>query len=202
MQKWIILIVICIILIIGTVIVLNIDIETEYVPETEVSQTALRKTIVTLYYKNKENGEIIKESRLIDSKTLLKDPYQELMVMLIGGPENQNYENVIPEGTNIIETSFENGCVSINFNKEFIENSKDELQIKDSIYTIYKTLTELTEVNTIKILIDGEEKEEVNALISSIQNENQLQENSKNLNINNTNNVDCNNITSENTSIN
>ena len=200
MQKWIILIVICIILIITTVIVLNTDIETEYVPEAEISQTALRKTIVTLYYKNKENGEIIKESRLIDSKSLLKDPYQELMVLLISGPENQNYERAIPEVTNILETSFENSCVSINFNKEFIENSKDEIQRKDAIYTIYKTLTELTEVISIKILIEGEEREEINTLISNIQNN--IQENidntNKTINSEDTNN-NFTNVTLENT---
>ena len=142
MQKWIILIVIAIILIVGTIIVLNIDIETEYVPETEVSQTALRKTIITLYFRNKENGEIDKETKLIDSKLLLRDPYQELLNILISGPENQNLEKLIPEGTKILETVFENGCVTINFSKEFIENSIDEVKKVQAIYTSFETLRE------------------------------------------------------------
>lgn len=172
MQKWIILIVIAIILIVGTIIVLNIDIETEYVPETEVSQTALRKTIITLYFRNKENGEIVKETKLIDSKLLLRDPYQELLNILISGPENQNLEKLIPEGTKILETVFENGCVTINFSKEFIENSIDEVKKVQAIYTIFETLTELTEVNDIKILIEGEEKEDINNAILNMKNSN------------------------------
>ena len=172
MQKWIILIVIAIILIVGTIIVLNIDIETEYVPETEVSQTALRKTIITLYFRNKENGEIDKETKLIDSKLLLRDPYQELLNILISGPENQNLEKLIPEGTKILETVFENGCVTINFSKEFIENSIDEVKKVQAIYTIFETLTELTEVNDIKILIEGEEKEDINNAILNMKNSN------------------------------
>ncbi len=172
MQKWIILIVIAIILIVGTIIVLNIDIETEYVPETEVSQTALRKTIITLYFRNKENGEIDKETKLIDSKLLLRDPYQELLNILISGPENQNLEKLIPEGTKILETVFENGCVTINFSKEFIENSIDEVKKVQAIYTIFETLTELTEVNDIKILIEGEEKEDINNVILNMKNSN------------------------------
>ena len=179
MQKWIILIVIAIILIVGTIIVLNIDIETEYVPETEVSQTALRKTIITLYIRNKENGEIDKETKLIDSKLLLRDPYQELLNILISGPENQNLEKLIPEGTKILETVFENGCVTINFSKEFIENSIDEVKKVQAIYTIFETLTELTEVNDIKILIEGEEKEDINNVILNMKNSN-LNNNSKN----------------------
>lgn len=172
MQKWIILIVIAIILIVGTIIVLNIDIETEYVPETEVSQTALRKTIITLYFRNKENGEIDKETKLIDSKLLLRDPYQELLNILISGPENQNLEKLIPEGTKILETVFENGCVTINFSKEFIKNSIDEVKKVQAIYTIFETLTELTEVNDIKILIEGEEKEDINNVILNMKNSN------------------------------
>lgn len=172
MQKWIILIVIAIILIVGTIIVLNIDIETEYVPETEVSQTALRKTIITLYFRNKENGEIDKETKLIDSKLLLRDPYQELLNILISGPENQNLEKLIPEGTKILETVFENGCVTINFSKEFIENSIDEVKKVQASYTIFETLTELTEVNDIKILIEGEEKEDINNVILNMKNSN------------------------------
>lgn len=179
MQKWIILIVIAIILIVGTIIVLNIDIETEYVPETEVSQTALRKTIITLYFRNKENGEIDKETKLIDSKLLLRDPYQELLNILISGPENQNLEKLIPEGTKILETVFENGCVTINFSKEFIENSIDEVKKVQAIYTIFETLTELTEVNDIKILIEGEEKEDINNVILNMKNSN-TNNNSKN----------------------
>lgn len=179
MQKWIILIVIAIILIVGTIIVLNIDIETEYVPETEVSQTALRKTIITLYFRNKENGKIDKETKLIDSKLLLRDPYQELLNILISGPENQNLEKLIPEGTKILETVFENGCVTINFSKEFIENSIDEVKKVQAIYTIFETLTELTEVNDIKILIEGEEKEDINNVILNMKNSN-TNNNSKN----------------------
>ena len=179
MQKWIILIVIAIILIVGTIIVLNIDIETEYVPETEVSQTALRKTMITLYFRNKENGEIDKETKLIDSKLLLRDPYQELLNILISGPENQNLEKLIPEGTKILETVFENGCVTINFSKEFIENSIDEVKKVQAIYTIFETLTELTEVNDIKILIEGEEKEDINNVILNMKNSN-TNNNSKN----------------------
>lgn len=156
MQKWIILIVVCIILVLGVVVVLNTEIETEYVPEAEIDDTELRKTIVALYFKNKENGELEKETRLIDSKVLLLNPYEELIKMLLSGPENSNYEKILPEGTQILETKFENGCVIINFSKEFVDNCKDDMQKSNSINSIQNTLTQLTEVNSIKVLVEGE----------------------------------------------
>lgn len=157
MQKWIILIVVCVILIIGTVIILNVDIETEYVPETEIEEVELRKTIVTLYFKDNETNELAKETRLIDSKVLLKNPYEELVKMILNGPENNSYGKVLPEGTKLLETNFENGCVTINFSKEFIDANSDNIQKSNSIYSLVNTLTELTEVNSIKILIEGQE---------------------------------------------
>lgn len=156
MQKWIILIVVVLISVIGIFIVLNVNIETEYIPESEVGETEFRKTIVSLYFKDKTSGSLVKETRMIDSKELLRNPYDVLIKMLIEGPENTNYERLIPEGTSVLSTNFENGCVNINFSKEFSENLETS-QIQASVDTIYQTLKELTEVTSVKILVEGAE---------------------------------------------
>lgn len=157
MQKWIILFVIFIILILTTVIVLNVDIETEYTPETEIEESELRKTIITLYFINKDTKEIAKESRLIDSKMLIINPYEEVLKMLISGPENSNYERAIPENTKILETKLENNCLVINFSNEFSEGLTDEVQTEKILDTIYQSLKEFTEINSIKILVENQE---------------------------------------------
>ncbi len=158
MQKWIVLIVIVIIVIIGGIVVFNVDIETEYVPEVEIEEKELRKTLITLYFYEKDSGEISKESRMIDSKELLKNPYKSILDMLLTGPENENCENVIPEGTTINDVTFDSGCVNINFSKEFAENLNQETKIKN-IEAIKKTLMELTEVTNIKIFVENSEIE-------------------------------------------
>lgn len=156
MQKWIILTILLIITIAGILIVINVDIETEYVPEVEVEEKELRKTIISLYFKDNVSGEIVKETRMIDSKELLKNPYNLLIKMLIDGPESENNERVIPEGTKIIDTNFTNGCVNINLSKEFSENI-DSIQLQLSKDSICKTLKELTEVTSVKFFVDGVE---------------------------------------------
>ena len=190
MQKWIILIIISIIVVLGIVIILNVDIETEYTPETEIEDVELRKTIVTLYFKDRTSGELAKESRLIDSKELLKDPYGYLLKLLFDGPENTNYEKLIPEGTEVLETNLNSGCLEINLNKAFQEANMSEEDLNKAIYSIYNTLSELTEVNSIKVLIEGTEKDEISNVISK-----------ENLNIDNTNVVSnvVNNTAAENT---
>ena len=153
MQKWIILGTVILIVIIGIVIVLNVDVETEYIPESEIEEVELRKTIVSLYFKEKETGMLTKETRLIDSKELLKNPYQKLIDMLQEGPQNSNLEKIFPENVSILETKYENGCVTINFSSEFANIEEKNIIIEG----LEKTLKELTEVTQIKILIEGNE---------------------------------------------
>lgn len=153
MQKWIILGIIVLITIIGIVIVMNVDIETEYVPESEIEEVELRKTIVSLYFKDKETAEIAKETRLIDSKELLKNPYEKLINMLSEGPQNESLEKVLPDDVNVLEAKYENGFVIINLSSEFSNIENKELVVS----SIERTLKELTEVTGIKILVNGEE---------------------------------------------
>lgn len=158
MQKWIIIIIVGVITILGVFIVLNVDIETEYIPESEVEESQLRNTIVTLYYIDKETGDLAKESRLIDSKELLKNPYKSLLEMLCIEPENEKSEKVIAEKTDIIDVRLEKGVVVINFNKKFLEGIESE-KIQTRKKAIYQTLTSLTEVSDIKMLVEGKELE-------------------------------------------
>jgi len=177
MQKWIILFVIFIILILTTVIVLNVDIETEYTPETEVEETELRKTIISLYFQDKNTKELVKESRLIDSKELIINPYEEVVNMLISGPENSNYERCISENVKILETKLERDCLIINFSNELSENIADEEQKKKVVDSIYQSLKDFTEVNNVKILIEG------NEINGDQANENQISQNQTNENL-------------------
>ena len=65
---------------------------------------------------------------------------------------------MIPEGTMLIGTSLEGDTLKVNFSSEFVENhigGKEEEQ--KTIECLVNSLTELTEVNSIKILINGEE---------------------------------------------
>lgn len=159
MQKWIILGVIIITIILCVVLFFNFSIETDYIPETEIEDVELRKTIISLYFQNKETKEIQKETRLIDSKNLLQDPYKELIKILIEGPQTEELESIIPKDTKILNTSLQSNCMIIDFSKEFLGMELNEVQKRNMISSIVDTLTELTEVNSIKILIDGIEIE-------------------------------------------
>ena len=143
--------------IITTVFHKNQGIISEYVPEVEISDNELRKTIITLYFLDKD-GNIKSEERIIDSKELLRNPYIALVGMLLEGPKSNDLEKVIPTGTKIIDAKLDKKCVTVNLSKEFVESASGNVYQKSKmIYTIVNTLTELNEVQTVKFLIEGEE---------------------------------------------
>ncbi len=133
----------------------------EYSPQEEISDEQFRQTIVSIYFENKNTGELVPEGRLVDVKLLLNDPYKTLMGYLIEGPRNENLEKVIPEGTVVNNIELKKDILYIDLSKEFIENHKGgEEKESNTIYSIVNTMTELMEVNGVKILIDGKADQE------------------------------------------
>lgn len=132
--------------------------ENEIIPEEEISDSQMRQTIVSLYFYNSATKSLTSEGRLIDAKELVKEPYKKLMELLIQGPQNEALSKTIPEGTKINNVELKGDILYLDLSKEFIENhvgGEDNESI--TIYSIVNTMTRLTEVNGIKILIDGEE---------------------------------------------
>ena len=78
MKKAIVVILVIVLIVVVGVLLFNTNVEVEYVPEAEIEDVDLRKTMVALYFQNAQTKELQKEPRLIDSKELLLDPYAEL----------------------------------------------------------------------------------------------------------------------------
>lgn len=131
----------------------------EYTPQEEISEEQMRQTMISLYFKN-ENG-VIPEARLIDVKELIKNPYEKIINLLIEGPKNENLQKTIPDGTKINKIEKQGEILILDFSEEFILNhSGGEEQEKITLQSIVRTVTELTEINGVKILIKGEENKE------------------------------------------
>ena len=130
----------------------------EIIPEEEISEEQMRQTIVSLYFYNENTNSLVPEGRLIDVKELVEKPYNKLVELLIQGPNNEELSKTIPDGTRINKIELKGDTLYIDFSKEFINNHEGgEDKEKATIYSLVNTMTNLTEVNSIKILIDGEE---------------------------------------------
>lgn len=161
--------IILIILVVALIVVASIyfvkskekkNIYEEYEPEEEISEEQERQTMISLYFINKTSREVEPEARLIDVKELIADPYTIIVKMLIDGPKSDNHEKAIPEGTMLIDANMEGEVLKLNFSSEFIDNHKGGKEEEEkTIESLVNTVTELTEVNAVKILINGQENQ-------------------------------------------
>ena len=139
----------------------NSEIIGDYTPEAEITEDQARQTIVSLYFPGKESHELMPEARLVDVKELMNIPYEKIMNMLIEGPKNNKLQAIIPENTKVLKTYLDKDCLVLDLSKDFlnfdmeIENAKENL-----VNSIVNTLTQLTEVNSVKFLIEGNENEQ------------------------------------------
>lgn len=161
-----IIVLILILIVLGTIFFLtpsdsnqnNSNQLTEYTPEQEFSDDEIRKTIVSLYFKNIETNSLIAEARCIDVKNLAKDPYSYLINLLITEPENEKLKSAIPKGTKVNSCTLKGNTVYVDLSADFVNNAPSGINEESMIvYSIVNTLTELNEVSGVKILINGEE---------------------------------------------
>ena len=119
------------------------------------------------YFPSKETKELVPEARLVDIKEIINDPCDKLVNLLIEGPKSEKEEKIIPENTKLNKSYMEDDCVTLDFSAEFLNYDKSDEKTKDKmINSIVNTLTQLTEVNQVKILIDGNTNDEFKDIYS------------------------------------
>ena len=130
----------------------------DYTPQEEISESQNRETSITLYFLNPETGDLKSEGKTVNTNELLKNPYKLIVEKLIEGPSSTTLQNVFPENTKILDANLSNNCVILNFSEEFL-NFKDDVQKYNIINSMLDSLTQLNEVDSIKVLVNNETKD-------------------------------------------
>ncbi len=126
-----------------------------YTPQEEISDEQIRQTSLILYFLDTETNKLKSEIRLIDSTELLNNPYKTIVQNLLSGPTSENLKSVFPENTRLVDANLVNNCVILNFSEELKSFTNDEEKF-NIINSLLNSLTQLTEVHSIKILINNE----------------------------------------------
>ena len=130
----------------------------EYTPQEEISDSQMRETKVILYFLNTDTKELKSEGKLINATELLENPYKRIVELLIEGPSSKDLANVFPKNTRILDAKLEKNCITLNFSEEIV-HFKDDVQKYNIINSILNSLTELNEVDSIRILINNQTNE-------------------------------------------
>lgn len=160
-QKLFPIILLVIIILIAIIAIMTTSIEktsnttdiNDYTPEEEINNKNIRETVLTLYFISSEDNNLKTEGRLIDSNILLDDPYKTIIQCLLDGPKNTILTSPFPKNVQLLNATLENNCVTLNFSEEIL-NFEDDTQKYNIINCMLNTLTQLTEVNSIKILVN------------------------------------------------
>lgn len=162
-KKWVIIgVVVVVLVILVSIIACNISIENlndnkvgEIVPEEEISDKQLRETTVSLFFYD-ETKNIVNEIKKVDSKLLLDDPYNITIRYLLEGPSNSSFKTAIPVNTKVNNIEKKGDCVFIDFSREFVDEMEDNENLCSiAIKQIVKTLTQYSEINNVKISVEG-----------------------------------------------
>lgn len=111
---------------------------------------------VTLYFADRSGAKLVSEQRSIEVKNSQSLEYQ-IVEQLIEGPDKNMLQPTISKKTDIIDIKTENDICYVNLSKNFLTSTPQG--IKDDsvkIYSIVDSLTELSSVNRVQFLIEGE----------------------------------------------
>lgn len=157
-KKRIILMLILFILVFGSVIIFsNINTKEKNIKEEEEEVLSVQ---ILLYFRQKDSLELGKEYRYVSMEDIKTDLAGTIMRELIKGPASETLTATIPEETKVNSILIENGILILDLSKEFEENHTGSgVAEAITIYSVVNSLTEIKEINAVKFLIDGGEKE-------------------------------------------
>ena len=138
-----------------------------YTPQEEISDIQVKETQITLYFLDKETNKLKSSSKMVSANDLIKNPYKVIVEKLLEGPSDEKLQTVFPVNTRLIDANFSNNCVTLNFSEELL-NFKNDTEKFNIINSILNSLSQLSEVNSIKILINNEPHEGIDAEFSTI----------------------------------
>jgi spore germination protein GerM len=109
---------------------------------------------ISLYFMKITENEFVmeKENREVEKPITA----EKIGVELLKGPESEDLKRVIPEDTKILGVDIKEQIAYVNFSSDILHGNYGSSLESMVLSTIIWTFTELPDVNSVQILIDGE----------------------------------------------
>ena len=115
---------------------------------------------VRLYFSDANGRYLVEEVRTRSSERPGALP-DYIVNELLDGPEDENLLPVLPEGTNLLWVEIEQGVCTVNLSEAFSTNRPtDHKQARLAVFSLVNSLTELTQVESVRILCVGKALED------------------------------------------
>jgi spore germination protein GerM len=135
----------------------TIDVKKEEKKEEE-KEKMMKITVYFTPWPN--NGEyLIKEVHEVP-KTSGK-AVAALEELIRGEPLDESLQSIIPQDTQVLDITIENGLATVNFSREVLNANVGSIGEILGIYSIVNTLTEFSSIEKVKFLVEGSEEGEI-----------------------------------------
>ncbi len=114
---------------------------------------------ITLYFSDAEASGLMREIRRV--KVPKGESMEKIIVSeLIRGPQKEKMYRTIPQDTKIRSVETKDGVCFVNLSSEFISKHSGGTAAEElTVYSIVNSLTELSNVERVQFLIEGEKKD-------------------------------------------
>ncbi len=114
------------------------------------------KTTVSLYFPQKNGDKLVRENRSIKLQSALSLE-KAVIGELIKGPEKDGCTRALPTDVKLIGIETKNNVCFVNFSSEFVSKTpSSSLTTTLSLYSVVNSLCELEGVESVQILVNGE----------------------------------------------
>lgn len=138
--------------------------DTDFIDNTGGYSELNQKVYLTVYFAT-EQGDLMSESLLVVLNDGSSTMEELVLEQLINGPVEAEYGlyPVIPDGTVVNKVSTKDGICTVDLNEKFLEK-RENVTEEIAIYSIVNSLCRLSNVQKVKITIDGAERKFYNSM--------------------------------------
>ncbi len=112
-----------------------------------------------LYFSDSDAMYLVGEPREIEIPSGVSAE-EAVIDELLAGPRTDDLWGAIPDDTKLLSVETKSGVCTVNFSKEFIENSPGGTAAERmAIYSVVNTLTELDWIEKVQFLVEGKKEE-------------------------------------------
>lgn len=139
--------------------------ESDLVINQDSTPSQTPETSFKIYFSNEDSEFLVPERRNIDVAS--SDAVEKMiMAELMKGPKESGHFKTIPQEAKLLSIETKDGVCFVNFSKEFIEKfSGGTTEQQLTIYSIVNSLTELSTIERVQFLIEGEKREEFHDMV-------------------------------------
>lgn len=130
--------------------------------DSEISAETTEYAILTLYFANEEETDLVIEERVVEVNAN-QTREKTILEQLIAGPVEKGRKRTIPMETKIRDvTTTSDGTCYVNLSEDFVlkHNGGERAELL-TIYSIVNSLCELEQVDKVQFLIEGKKLDEL-----------------------------------------